>query len=43
MQKIVVIGAGVAGVSLADALTRQAGVDVTVLDRDAREPRGSTP
>ncbi|NDL59022.1 FAD-dependent oxidoreductase [Phytoactinopolyspora sp. XMNu-373] len=40
-REVVVVGAGIVGISLAHALaTRDIGV--TVLDRDAQEPRGST-
>ncbi|RAX44118.1 FAD-dependent oxidoreductase [Arthrobacter sp. AQ5-06] len=41
VRTVVVIGAGIVGVSVARELARK-GVSVTVLDRDAGEPRGST-
>lgn len=40
-HKVVVIGAGIVGTSLARELAAR-GVEVTVLDRDAEEPWGST-
>jgi glycine/D-amino acid oxidase-like deaminating enzyme len=40
-RKVVVIGSGIVGVSLAHALAAR-GVNVTVLDRDQGTPRGST-
>ncbi|WP_218714132.1 FAD-binding oxidoreductase [Arthrobacter sp. BF1] len=41
VRKAVVIGSGIVGVSVARELARK-GIYVTVLDRDAGEPRGST-
>lgn len=40
-REVVVVGAGIVGVSLAHTLAAR-GIGVTVLDRDAQEPRGST-
>lgn len=42
MREVIVIGAGIVGVSLAHALTQDHGIKVTVLERDTLEPRGST-
>lgn len=42
MREVVVIGAGIVGISLAHALSGRPGVKVTVLERDGQEPRGST-
>ena len=41
VRKVVVIGSGIVGVSAARELASK-DIDVTVLDRDAGEPRGST-
>lgn len=40
-QQVIVVGAGIVGISLAHTLTTR-GADVVVLDRAAREPGGST-
>lgn len=40
-RRVVVIGAGIVGISVARDLAGR-GVEVTVLERDAEEPRGST-
>jgi glycine/D-amino acid oxidase-like deaminating enzyme len=40
-REVVIVGGGIAGISLAQALAAR-DVDVTVLDRDLGEPRGST-
>lgn len=42
MRRIIIVGAGIVGISIAHALTRASDVEVTVLERDDREPRGST-
>ncbi|GII90395.1 NAD(P)/FAD-dependent oxidoreductase [Sinosporangium siamense] len=42
VREVVVIGAGIVGVSLARELAGLAGIRVTVLERDPGEPRGST-
>lgn len=42
MREIVVVGAGIVGISLAYILSREPGVEVIVLERDTRESRGST-
>lgn len=42
MREVMVIGAGIVGISLAHTLTSKADVRVTVLERDAEKPRGST-
>lgn len=39
---VVVIGAGIVGIAVAQALSRASGVRVTVLERDVGAPRGST-
>ncbi len=40
-REVIIVGAGIVGVSLAHALAAR-GVEVTILDRDLGEPRGST-
>lgn len=42
MREVVIIGAGIVGVSLARELALRAGLRVTVIDRDAIAPHGST-
>lgn len=42
MRHVVVIGAGIVGICLADALSARADVTVTVLERDEGTPHGST-
>jgi len=41
-REVLIIGAGIAGVSLARELAARPGLRVTVLDRDGDRPRGST-
>lgn len=41
-RSVVIVGGGIVGISAAHALAGQAGIRVTVLDRDPQEPRGST-
>jgi glycine/D-amino acid oxidase-like deaminating enzyme len=42
VREVVVIGAGIVGVALARELAARDGIRVTVLERDAGDPRGST-
>lgn len=42
MRRIIIVGAGIVGISLAHALTRASDLEITVLERDILEPRGST-